>query len=148
MIVDLVRQVDDIKMDKQAFLLSPRRWRTSRVQIPLAWTTVKFEEANRQYVPAIRGVYAFIVQHANGHFPPHGYIMYIGITGDVGEDRTLHDRYYDYLREKKRQKRAKVAYMLNKYADDLYFCYATITDPAFDLGKLEWSARSFVPLDK
>ena len=137
MIVDLVRHVDDIKADKQTFLLSPKRWRTSKVQIPLAWTTLKFEEANRQHVPAIRGVYAFTVQHVNGHFPPHGYIMYIGITGDVSKTRTLFDRYSDYLRERKRQKRFKIAYMLDKYADDLYFSYATITDPTFDLGKLE-----------
>ena len=101
MVSDLVKQVDDLQADRKEFLLSPTRWRTSRVTIPLAWTSVKFEAANRQQVPAIRGVYAFIVQHVNGHFPPHGYIMYIGITGDVGQTRTLHDRYYDYLREKR-----------------------------------------------
>jgi hypothetical protein len=137
LVVDLVKHADDIKADRQAFLLSPRRWRTSKVQVPLAWKSVKFEAANRPQVPAIRGVYAFIVQHVNGHFPPHGYIMYIGITGDVSATRTLNDRYYEYLVEKRKQKRAKIAYMLNKYADDLYFTYATITDPNFDLGKLE-----------
>ncbi len=63
--------------------------------------------------------------------------MYIGITGDAGQTPTLHDRYYDYLRERTKQKRAKIAYVLHKYEADLYFCFATITDPNFDLAQLE-----------
>lgn len=133
---DFVRKVDALKADLQSFLLSPVRWRTSRVTRPLKWTFLTFSSANRTAVPKAAGVYAFVVRHVNSHFPDHGFIMYIGITGANGNGRTLHDRYGDYLQEKKKDKRAKVHYMLNKYADDIYFAYSA-TRPAIDLIKLE-----------
>ncbi|APZ97619.1 hypothetical protein BWQ93_03295 [Sphingopyxis sp. QXT-31] len=75
--------------------------------------------------------------HANDHFPPHGYIMYIGITGEEALHRTLNDRFYEYLKEQRRNKRPKVHYMLAKYSDDLFFNYVPIADDTFDLGQLE-----------
>lgn len=50
--------------------------------------------------------------------------------------RTLHDRYGDYLREKKENKRPRVHYMLNKYPDDIHFAYSPM-DSAVDLSQLE-----------
>jgi hypothetical protein len=134
---DIVQAVDDIKKDRRAFYLSPIRWRRSKVGFALSWKEVKFDPANATAVPERSGIYAFVVRHANNHFPPHGYIMYIGITGDVGPTRTLRVRYRDYLREKKRDKRPRVSYMLNKYQDDLYFCYVALDRSKVDLGQLE-----------
>lgn len=134
---DFVKKVDEMKADIQRFLVSPNRWRTSRVQIPINWTYLPFTEASHKQVPDEPGVYAFIVRHINNHFPIHGFIMYIGITGAEGNGRTLNNRYGDYLREKKKDKRPKVHYMLNKYPDDLQFAYSAVTDPAIDLKALE-----------
>jgi hypothetical protein len=129
---DFVRRVDEIATDMRRFYISPARWRTSRVSFPLVWSRVRFSAANRKNVPAKKGVYAFIVRHRNNHYPPHGYIMYIGIT-----HRTLRTRYGDYLQEKVRDKRPRVHYMLNKYEDDLYFYFVAFDGDAVDLAKLE-----------
>ena len=137
MVNDFVSAVDDVRRDIRDFLVSPQRWRTSRVTTPLAWTSVKFEPGNRDQVPAARGIYAFTVMHANDYFPPHGFIMYIGIAGARAQERTLHDRFYEYVREQQRFKRPRVHYMLTKYKDDLYFNYATVTDERLDLEQLE-----------
>ena len=137
MVSDFVRKADEIGKDKRDFYLSPSRWRTSEVGFNLTWSHVKFTERNRGVVPTTPGVYAFIVQHDNGHFPPHGFIMYIGITGSRNTERTLQKRYYDYLQEQKRGKRPRVHYMLDKYCDDIYFYYVSIDDEGVDLEKLE-----------
>ena len=134
---DIVQAVDEIKKDRRDFYLSPTRWRRSKVTFPLVWNEVKFEAANANSIPEQSGVYAFVVRHENNHFPPHGYVMYIGITGDVGPTRTLRVRYRDYLNEKKRDKRPRVNYMLNKYENDLYFCFVPLDRNVVDLGKLE-----------
>ena len=137
MIHDFVKKTDALKADLQKFLLSPDRWRTSRVSIPLTWQYLKFDAANRSSVPKSAGVYAFVVSHSNSHFPGHGFIMYIGITGSNSNGRTLHLRYGDYLREQVKNKRPKVFYMLDKYANDLQFAFSPIEDPAIDLQALE-----------
>lgn len=133
---DFVQKVDALKVDIRSFMISPTRWRTSRVAIPLVWTFLPFTKANRANVPQQAGVYAFVVRHVNDHFPGHGFIMYIGITGANGNGRTLHDRYGDYLREQQKNKRPKVHYMLDKYSEDIYFAYSA-TDPAINLEALE-----------
>jgi hypothetical protein len=107
------------------------------VTTPLVWTQVKFNPNNRADVPQVRGVYAFVVRHENDHFPPHGFIMYIGITGGRSASRTLRLRFSDYLREKARNKRPRVHYMLNKYEHDLHFCYVPIENQDVDLIQLE-----------
>ena len=134
---DFVEKADALLADIRRFLVSPKRWRTSRVKTPINWTFLAFTEANRLLVPEEAGVYAFVVRHQNDHFPSHGFIMYIGITGAKGNGRTLRNRYGDYLREQKKHKRPKIHYMLNKYPNDLQFAYAAIADPAFDLEALE-----------
>lgn len=137
MVHDFVQKVDAVKADSRRFYVSPARWRKSRVTTALHWCKVKFLRDNKSLIPAQRGIYAFTVQHDNDHFPPHGFIMYIGITGEVAKNRTLQKRFMDYLYEKKRAKRPKVHYMLNKYEKDLYFYYCPIADGGIDLGELE-----------
>lgn len=134
---DFVDKADAFTADMKRFLVSPKRWRTSRVAIPINWTYLPFTAASRAHVPREAGVYAFIVRHDNNHFPNHGFIMYIGITGAGGNGRTLRDRYGDYLREQQRHKRPKIHLMLNKYPNDLLFAYCAMPDPAFDLEALE-----------
>ncbi|MBE7417371.1 MAG: hypothetical protein HS128_06360 [Ideonella sp.] len=137
MVHDFVEKVDAMRVDIRRFLVSPKRWRSSRVKMPINWGYLKFTDANEALVPEEAGVYAFIVRHENDHFPSHGFIMYIGITGANGNGRTLRNRYHDYLGEKKKNKRPKLHYMLNKYSDDIVFAHAAIPDPKFDLAALE-----------
>lgn len=140
---DFVDQVDDLKKDIQSFFLSPQRWRSTKGARPLKWEKLKFSEVNKAKVPTKKGIYAFIVQHDSDYFPPHGFIMYIGITGHIAKNRTLNKRYKDYLREKKRNKRPRVFYMLNKWEDDLYFYYVPFNKSnRINLSKLEIDLNS------
>ena len=60
--------------------------------------------------------------------------MYVGITGHVSAERTLRDRYRDYLRE--RGKRVQIWHMLRKWTDHLYFHFSVVLD-AIELDQLE-----------
>lgn len=132
-----VERVTLLKGQTRSFVLSPDQWRTYSLTHPMVWQSVKFDDNNQISVPEERGVYAFVVRHDNGYFPPHGYIMYVGITGSTKTQRTLRTRYGEYIRERQRNKRPAVHYMLNAYKDDLFFLYVPIADTDVRLDELE-----------
>lgn len=139
--IDFDSNLDQLKKFQQNVLLMPARWRNFTPAAPLAWDSVKFTSANREDVPKQRRIYAFVVQFQDHGvlpiaLPPHGYVMYGGVTGEVASDRTLFDRYGDYLRDQRRPKRFSIWSMLNKWKDDIYFHFAPV-DAAFDLGAAE-----------
>ena len=141
MLVDFDRNLRDLNHFQQGVILMPERWRSFQPASPLEWRSVRFAAANRQAVPDQRGIYAFVVQFQDHAalpwtLPQHGYVMYIGITGHVGVERTLRARYGDYLRDQRRAKRIQIWSMLNKWRNDLFFHYAAVDD-AFDLGAAE-----------
>lgn len=139
-IIDFDSNLRQLKDFQQHVILSPKQWRGFAPPEPLAWESVKFAAQNRNDVPEQRGIYAFIVQFQDHDvvppaLPPHGYVMYGGITGATA-DRTLRDRYGDYLRDQRRPKRWSIHSMLNKWSDDLYFHYAAV-GADYDLSQLE-----------
>lgn len=131
MLHDFPNNLRDLKDYQQTVILDPTRWSTFAPPVPLHWDAVRFEAANQTKVPKERGIYAFVVQfqdHATTplRFPIHGYVMYGGITGHRGPNRTLHDRYGDYLRDQSRPKRWPIYSMLNKWTGHLFFHFAPI----------------------
>jgi hypothetical protein len=129
---------DELKIWERTFVLSPSRWRAVAHAMPLIWTKVAFTKDNRKKIPKTRGLYAFVVLHDSSYFPPHGYLMYVGITGDESSNRNLRLRYGEYLRDKEKGgDRAKIVVMLNKFADDVYFYFVQISDRRRSLSKLE-----------
>jgi hypothetical protein len=138
MLIDFDSNLQQLKNYQQHVVLWPERWHSFTPTIPLAWRKVKFSEANTSTIPTAKGIYAFVVQFHDDavlpiHLPSHGYVMYVGIT----PDRTLRERYRDYLRDKRRPKRWSVYSMLNKWSDDCFFYYSAVTDPGVDLRALE-----------
>lgn len=94
----------------------------------LAWDSVSYGEEELEKVPADkRGIYAFAVCRNHDVLPPHGYILYIGIAGRDSE-RSLRDRYKDYLNAKKVMKRARIARMIGTWHQVLRFFFAPIDD--------------------
>ena len=125
-----------LKVYGQDFILAPKQLRKFSTKAVLNWQKVKFTDGNRVSIPQARGIYAFVVEHNGFQLPPHGYVMYVGITGKtIG--RTLRKRYGEYLREKKVNKRAGVHYMLNNWAASMFFHYAVVTDKRYNLSNLE-----------
>ena len=134
---DFAQNVDLLAQDMRWFMLSPVRWKQSRVTVPLSWVGVRFEATNRTQVPDASGIYCFIVRHENDHFPPHSYLMYIGITGAHNRTRTLRNRFSDYIREQTHNKRPRIHYMLTKYAHDLFFYFVAVDGNNIPLEQLE-----------
>ena len=128
--------VDHLEGLGRNFILDPSGWAKFETKVKLDWWYVPFESTNRQSVPSTRGIYAFVVEYNQSQFPPHGYLMYIGITGNANK-RTLRNRYSDYLRGIKSEKRARVRWMLNKFDGCLSFYFAEIPDRRVNLEKLE-----------
>lgn len=94
----------------------------------LNWDSVKYGPDEVQRVPDDkRGIYAFAICHNNSVLPPYGYILYIGIAGRRS-NRSLRERYKDYLNERKVIKRERIARMIGNWHSVLRFFYAPIPD--------------------
>lgn len=132
---DIVDAVNKLKEYVQQFLLSPERWST--LDIPVyEWQSIHFAEGNAVSIPKTRGIYCFVVKCNSELVPSHGYIMYVGITGNENK-RTLRDRYREYVREMVRAKRYNIHYMLNMWENHLYFNFIEVHDTSVDLSKIE-----------
>ena len=96
-------------------------------QFPLDWNSIKFDDDSQiNNIPDDkRGVYAFVVAADSLPLPTHGYIMYIGIAGRQSE-RSLRDRYRDYLDTNHILKRPKVMRMVATWHDVLRFFFAPV----------------------
>ena|ERR1700733_5146370 len=135
--LDLIKLINqDLKPYGQLFVISPKQLKGFSTALTLDWKKVRFAESNRQLVPSARGIYAFIVELNEGGLPPHGYVMYVGISGETG-GHNLRKRYGDYLGYRETAKRAGVHYMLRNWDSVLFFHYAEVQDRRVSLRKLE-----------
>lgn len=110
----------------------------------------RLEEENQIHIPKERGIYAFTVELVPSKLPSHGYILYIGITGDTSA-ATLYSRYRQYVTNlKKENGRPAVFFMLKNWSGDLFFNYVPLARGAIDLGRMEKSLLSAVtpPVNK
>lgn len=134
---DLIQETDKYKASLYKFYLDLDAWRGFKSKFPLSWNKVKFDKATRTSIPKERGIYAFSLAWDTSALPDHGYILYMGITGDES-NANLHSRFGQYLSELRRaDKRPKVYYMLEKWKGDLFFNFVPIPDKRLSLKKLE-----------
>ena len=114
------------------FILSPHKLLNNSYAIPeLNWSSIRYgEEDDLDEVPDDkRGLYAFGISHPDGGLPPHIYIMYVGIAGEKDDsDRSLRDRYKEYLRESTLLKRERIGRMVNDWKLVLKFFFAPVDD--------------------
>ncbi len=134
---DYLDLVKEMKLHVVRFRLVPSLLQGFEDTAGLSWRRVKFMESNRGRVPAVRGVYAFVVATPRRGLPNHGYVMYIGKAGDG--NHSLQKRFADYLRAKKRPKRKRIYEMLNQWEDVLYFFYSPIPNTGIVLNDIEIS---------
>lgn len=140
--IDLVRGTEhefqrDLTWFRQTFTLWPERLMGLALPIPLEWRYVKFEPGTAAQVSQQRGVYAFVIQHFHAALPPHGYVAYIGITGNASDRRNLRIRFNEYLKEQRGPGRPTITTMLQKWRDCIYFHFAEIPDEAVHLPTIE-----------
>jgi len=102
----------------------------------LQWQSIPYGDAGLANVPDDRrGLYAFAICKESAVLPPHCYVLYIGIAGRKS-DRSLRERYRDYLNEKKVLKRERIARMIGTWHPVLRFYFATV-DEAITSDQLE-----------
>ena len=129
-VIDFANNVNrEIASYAPGIVLNPARLLVSDFVVSsLNWHAVKYGLAEFHLVPDDkRGIYAFAVRIEGNIFPPHGYIMYIGIAGR-DSNRSLRERYRDYLNKKKIMKRAKIARMIGNWHRVLQFIFAPVDD--------------------
>lgn len=119
--------VDAIGKYRQEFILSPAQ--ISGFDYPegaLEWSSIPYGDAEINNVPNDRrGIYAFAICSQGMALPPHCYVLYIGIAGRRS-NRSLRDRYKDYLNVKKILKRERIARMIGSWRSVLRFYYAPV----------------------
>lgn len=130
---EIIDFANDVNREIASFathvILNPDRLLADDFVIPgLDWQAVAYGRAGLDLVPDDkRGVYAFAVRIGSQILPPHGYILYMGIAGE-DSDRSLRERYRDYLSPQKIKRRAGIARMIGNWHRVLQFLFAPIDD--------------------
>ena len=137
--VDLAARA--IPKHKVSFTLNPEYMTTASYPVDeLAWSSVRYGLDDADDVPDDqRGVYAFVIAHSDKVLPSHGYVMYVGIGGK-NSNRTLRDRYDDYLNTRKVLKRDRITRMIGTWSDVLHFAYAPVPETV--------SSKQLIDLEK
>lgn len=127
---DLLSAQDEYPSHKVDFVLWPRMWQTYRTSLGLSWHLCQLSSNNRNGIPSCSGIYTFLVQPMLFDHPACSYLMY------VGQSSNLNRRFGEYLTTEKRiSGRPKIFRMLNKYPDNLWFCYTSV--PQNELSSVE-----------
>lgn len=135
---DLVNMTKKYKGEAHEFFLDFGSWKTFKAKHKLVWERVPFIPGSKVLVPKERGIYVFTALAGDDQFPIHGYLLYVGITGDGDSQSNLRTRYGQYERQLKNEDgRPAVYYMMANWRDDLMFNFVKIPDPKIDLGEME-----------
>jgi excinuclease UvrABC nuclease subunit len=118
---DLIDLQDDLRSYQITFNLWKKSWEKNAGIENFEWKTCQFDEKNREKIPSSPGLYSFVVNPCvNNH--PHRYLCYIGKT-----EKSLRNRFGDYLREKEDEKgRPKIVRLLTKWDGFLEFSYVLL----------------------
>jgi hypothetical protein len=141
---DLVERTNRYKAALHEFFLDFESWRKFTCATPLHWQRIKFWPNAKDDVPEQRGLYVFTIEAEGNQLPQHGYILYVGITGNTSA-ANLRGRYAQYVRHLLNEDgRPRVFEMLFRWRDDLFFNFVPIADVAVDLAEIERSFLSAV----
>lgn len=121
---DLIIELDQIKAHEETFVLWPELWQkyTKSHGFSFDWEENQFLASEVGNIPSAPGLYTFVIQPHIANHPSCSYLMYLGKT-----KRTLRKRFREYFREKRRESgRPLIVKLLNKYPDNLCFCYTIV----------------------
>lgn len=103
-------------LSRENYALSDLVWHSIQYNDPTAFDSVPDDKA---------GLYAFAIRGPNAALPPHGYIVYVGIVG-YASNRSLRDRYKEYLSVHHVIKRERIARMIRSWHEVLTFYFAPV----------------------
>jgi hypothetical protein len=134
---DLVNFTKRFKAEKHSFFMDVASWKTFAPPIPLTWSRVPFGVKSQPKIPQVRGVYVFTVEVPGIGLPQHGYILYVGETGNTSE-ATLRSRYGAYLGYLRNEDgRPAVFYMLKNWENALIFNFVEVPDTSVDVKAIQ-----------
>lgn len=119
------------------FVVSQTEFWRADISPRLNWQVVQFRCDEISRLPEEPGLYAFVARIPFEGLPLHGWVMYIGQTGDGNSGATLRRRFRQYLRDKGVSERPAIYYMLNAWDDCLEFFYAPEPSRKDELKELE-----------
>jgi hypothetical protein len=135
---DWIRLTDEVKARTEDVTLHAGFWSRYGAGHGLRWQKVPFTPESRPQVPRKAGLYAFAVQPPHADFPPSTYLFYIGEVGATSStDRTLWQRFKEYLDELKVTKRPSVGMFLNRYNGYIDFYFCELDPQAVDIKAIE-----------
>lgn len=108
---------------KRNFILNPDQWSTlNGLHQTLNWNEIKFDEANRNTLPEVEGLYFFTASPKRTNAPFLNYLFYIG------ESQNINNRFSNYLDKADNPKSGqyKVYTIIEDFPDDLYFHYTEL----------------------
>lgn len=137
-LVDLVGKVDELKANKETFVLWKTQWRS--YQDEHNWTHTRLLRSRANEIPTCAGIYTLVLEPGIAGHPSRSYLMY------VGQAESLRTRFKDYLTgERDPEGRPRVAYFLRKYSH--YVCFCCTEVPLGDLERVEEKLISaYIPL--
>jgi hypothetical protein len=137
MALDIVKAADRYAASFYPFYVNSKGWRKFDSPHDLPWTKLRFSPDNAPHIPAVRGIYAFTIEHTPSKFPSHAFIYYVGQSGNTGKGH-LKQRYRKYLQEQKSGTgRHHIHYMMKNWKKDLFFSFCALPDTAINLRDLE-----------
>lgn len=113
----------DLKYYRRNFIISPNQWNTINLEYEdYEWNELKFEEANREVLNQVEGIYLFFASPKKINAPFINYFFY------VGETNNLNRRFKDYLAKQHNPKSGqyKVHTIIDDFPGDLYFYYVEL----------------------
>lgn len=128
-LVDLVSKVDELKANKETFVLWKTQWKT--YQDEHNWVHTRLLRSRATEVPTGPGIYTLILEPGIAGHPSCSYLMYVGKA-----KKSLRERFTDYLTgERDPEGRPRVAYFLRKYSHYVWFCFTEV--PLSDIDRVE-----------
>lgn len=125
------------KIYKVEFVINPFAWVATDIEPHWVWDYVPFAQDSHQHLPDEPGLYAFVMQVPFEGVTPHGWVLYLGETGDGLSAHTLKKRFKDYWREREGNKRLDIHVMLNAWDTDLRFYYLALPSEKHRLKQIE-----------
>ena len=122
---DMISEGDEAKAHGHIFCLWPKLWQkySGNCNFSFNWQECPFIPGEVNNIPDEPGLYTFVIQPRVADHPSCSYLMYVGKT------KALRQRFKNYLQEKKRENgRPKVVRLLNKYPNNLCFCFTIFQD--------------------
>lgn len=105
---------------KRNFIICPDQWETiNGLHETLDWKEIKFDEANRNVLPEIEGLYMFFASPKKLNAPFINYLFYVGETDNL---RRRFGNYLDKI-DSPKSGQYKMYTIIDEFSNHLYFRY-------------------------